>query len=48
VESATQAQNSPCPYGVLGIFYNGELLEYRPTGTKKLLELVKMKLEPVS
>jgi GNAT superfamily N-acetyltransferase len=44
VESAAQAQNSACPYGVLGIFYNGELIDYRPTGTKKLLEILEPKL----
>jgi GNAT superfamily N-acetyltransferase len=43
VESAGQAQNLPCPYGVLGIFYNGELIEYRPAGTKKLLEILETK-----
>ncbi len=44
VESARQAQNSPCPYGVLGIYYDGELIEYRPAGTKKLLEILEPKL----
>jgi GNAT superfamily N-acetyltransferase len=43
VENAEQAQNLPCPYGVLGIFYNGELIEYRPVGTKKLLEILEPK-----
>jgi GNAT superfamily N-acetyltransferase len=44
VENASQSQNLPCPYGVLGIFYNGELIEYRPVGTKKLLEILETKL----
>jgi GNAT superfamily N-acetyltransferase len=44
LESAEQAQNSPCPYGVLGIFLNGELIEYRPAGTQKLLEILEPKL----
>jgi GNAT superfamily N-acetyltransferase len=47
LESAQQAQDSPCPYGVLGIFFNGELLEYRPTPAAKLLDLIKAKLEAV-
>jgi GNAT superfamily N-acetyltransferase len=40
VETAAAAQESPCPYGTLGYFYNGELLTYRPTGTEKLLEML--------
>ncbi len=40
VDSAKTAQESPCPYGTLAYFYNGELLTYRPAGTKKLLELL--------
>ncbi|MEW6093265.1 MAG: YoaP domain-containing protein [Chloroflexota bacterium] len=44
MNSAAAAQASPCPYGSLGYFYNGELLTYRPTGTEKLLELLKPKL----
>ena len=43
LESARQAQVSPCLYGVLGIFFNGELLDYRPTGTRKLLEILEQK-----
>ena len=44
VDSARAAQESPCPYGTLAYFYNGELLTYRPTGTEKLLELLKPRL----
>jgi GNAT superfamily N-acetyltransferase len=44
VESAIQAQNSSCPYGVQGIFLEGELVEYRPVGAKKLLEILGTKL----
>jgi GNAT superfamily N-acetyltransferase len=45
VDSAKAAQESPCSYGTLAYFYNGELLTYRPTGTEKLMGLMKMKLE---
>jgi hypothetical protein len=44
VDSAKAAQESPCYYGTLAYFYNGELLTYRPTGTKNLLELLEPKL----
>lgn len=44
LENAQTAQNSPCIYGVLGVFFNGELLTYRPKGTKQLLELLEPKL----
>jgi GNAT superfamily N-acetyltransferase len=44
VENAREAQESPCPYGTLAYYYNGELLTYRPAGTKKLLELLEPKL----
>jgi len=44
LDSPQAAQNSPCAYGVLGIFHDGELLTYRPAGTKKLLELLEAKL----
>jgi len=47
LENAFQAQESPCSYGVLGIFYNGEQLEYRPVGTEKLVELVRKSMEPI-
>jgi GNAT superfamily N-acetyltransferase len=42
VESAGQAQNSPCPYGVLGILHDGKWIEYRPVGAKKLLEILEL------
>jgi len=44
LDSARAAQESPCLYGTLSYFFNGELLTYRPTGTQKLLELLKPKL----
>jgi hypothetical protein len=44
VDSAKDAQESPCAYGTLAYFYNGELLTYHPTGTEKLLELLKPRL----
>jgi GNAT superfamily N-acetyltransferase len=40
VDSARAAQESPCPYGTLAYYYNGELLTYHPTGTTKLLEMI--------
>ena len=44
MESAQVAQESPCPYGTLAYFYNGEFLTYRPTGTAKLLEMLEPRL----
>jgi GNAT superfamily N-acetyltransferase len=44
VDSARAAQQIPCSYGTLAYFYNGEFLDYRPAGTKKLLELLAPKL----
>jgi GNAT superfamily N-acetyltransferase len=44
LDSARAAQESPCPYGTLAYFYNGELLTYHPAGTKKLLELLEPRL----
>jgi GNAT superfamily N-acetyltransferase len=44
VDSAREAQEAPCPYGTLAYFYNGELLTYRPAGTKQLLELLEPKM----
>jgi GNAT superfamily N-acetyltransferase len=43
VDNAKAAQESPCLYGTLAYFYNGELLTYHPAGTKKLLELLEQK-----
>jgi len=45
VENARSAQRSPCLYGTLGFFYDGELLAYSPVGSKKLLELIGPKLD---
>lgn len=44
LQNALQAQESPCPYGILGIHLDGELLDYRPIGTVELLEKVKAHL----
>ncbi len=44
LKSAREAQNSPCVYGVMGLFYNGELLTYHPTGKKQILELLESKM----
>jgi GNAT superfamily N-acetyltransferase len=45
LETAQEAQSSPCVYGVMGLFYNGELLTYHPMGKEKILELLKPKLK---
>ncbi|MBI3739162.1 MAG: YoaP domain-containing protein [Chloroflexi bacterium] len=45
LETAHAAQKSPCVYGVMGLFYNGELLTYHPTGRKQILELLKEKMQ---
>jgi GNAT superfamily N-acetyltransferase len=44
IESAAQAQASPCPYGVLGIYLDGTFVDYRPTGTEKLIGLLEARL----
>ena len=44
LETAQEAQNSPCVYGVMGLFYNGELLTYHPLGKEKILELLEHKI----
>ena len=44
VDGPKGAQESPCYYGTLAYFYNGELLTYHPTGTKKLLEILEPRL----
>ncbi len=44
IESAQAAQSSPCLYGTLGYFFEGEFLAYAPMGTKKLIELIEPKL----
>jgi len=45
LETAQEAQNSPCVYGVMGLFYNGELLTYHPMGKEKILEILEPKLK---
>jgi GNAT superfamily N-acetyltransferase len=43
IDNFKAAQEMPCHYGTLAYFYNGKLLTYHPSGTKKLLDL----LEPI-
>jgi N-acetylglutamate synthase-like GNAT family acetyltransferase len=40
-KKTSEAQKLPCAYGVMGLYYNGELLTYHPTNRKKILELLK-------
>jgi GNAT superfamily N-acetyltransferase len=44
VDSAQAAQGSPCPYGTLGVFYEGELVTHRPVAPEKLLKLISPRL----
>jgi GNAT superfamily N-acetyltransferase len=44
LDTAQEAQDSPCVYGVMGLFYNGELLTYHPVSKKQLLELLELKI----
>ena len=41
IETAKQAQQSVCPYGVTGVYFNGKLVSYHPIGPKDLLAAVK-------
>ena len=43
VDSAKAAQEVPCHYGTLAYFHNGELLTYLPTGTEKVMEMLRLK-----
>ena len=40
LETAAQAQASPCPYGLMGVFLDGRLLDYRPISSEKLVSLI--------
>ena len=40
IENSTQAQRSPCLYGTMGIFFNGQLISYQPVGTKELIKTI--------
>jgi len=40
LDNPSQAQAGPCPYGVLGIYLDGQFLDYRPLGTKSLLAAI--------
>ncbi len=44
LDNPQSAQNSPCAYGALGIFLNGELLDYRPRDMQTLLAMIEPKL----
>lgn len=44
LEDARAAQAAPGFYGTLGYFFNGDFLTYHPTGTDKLLELIRPRL----
>jgi GNAT superfamily N-acetyltransferase len=44
LDNAREAQAAPGFYGTLGYFFNGELLTFHPTGTEKLLELLRPRL----
>jgi GNAT superfamily N-acetyltransferase len=48
LDSPQAAQAAPCAYGTLAYFFNGELLTYHPTGTEKLMGLIKIKMEQVA
>jgi len=39
-----KAQNLSCAYGVMGLYYNGELLTYHPTSKKKIVELLEARM----
>ncbi len=46
VESTTtrEAQNLPCAYGVMGLYYDGELLTYHPTNKEKIIEMLEARM----
>ena len=46
VDSAKAAQESPCPYGTLAYFFNGELLTYRPSRNEKITGIARAKNSP--
>lgn len=39
-----EAQGLPCAYGVMGLYYNGELLTYHPTDRKKIVEMLESRM----
>ena len=41
IETARQAQQAVCPYGVTGVYFDGQLVSYHPIGRKDLLAAVK-------
>ena len=43
VRTSKQAQKSPCPYGVTGVFLDRELVSYHPIGGKHLIDFIKAK-----
>jgi N-acetylglutamate synthase-like GNAT family acetyltransferase len=42
IETAKQAQQSVCPFGVTGVYYDGQLVSYHPIGPKDLLAAIKV------
>ncbi|HEU0295118.1 MAG TPA: GNAT family N-acetyltransferase [Anaerolineales bacterium] len=44
LKTAREAQNLPCAYGVMALYYNGELLTYHPTNRKQIVELLEAKM----
>jgi hypothetical protein len=44
LERTREAQNMPCNYGVMGLYYHGELLTYHPIGKKQILEILESRI----
>jgi len=44
LKSAREAQAMPCTYGVMGLFYEGELLTYHPMSREHILDLLEEKM----
>ena len=40
LDSCTEAQNAPSAYGVFGIVYNGELIAYQPTSSRRFTNIM--------
>ena len=43
LKKTREAQNLPCVYGVMGLYYNGELLTYHPANKKQIIALLEAK-----
>jgi hypothetical protein len=48
LDNAQAAQKSPCLYGTLAYYFNGKFLTYHPTGSEKLLKLIKSEQDGIS